>query len=137
MTEFTRELKHYCRNPRCRMKLPQPVENTREQFCCRGCYLGFYRFRCLICEEPIERKTEYRQICTKHKCSMALQAVQRHLGTAPLLGRFATSKRPEKPALKVVGRQDRRAISWHIVAGPPNGISANAFYCATVGADDL
>jgi len=36
-------LRHYCRNPRCRSKLPDPVENTREAFCCRGCYRQFYR----------------------------------------------------------------------------------------------
>ncbi len=50
MTEFKEELRHFCRNPRCRSKLPAPVSNLREAFCTRGCYLGFHRTRCLVCE---------------------------------------------------------------------------------------
>jgi hypothetical protein len=50
------ELRHYCRNPRCRMKLPAPVENTHRAFCTRGCYESFYRNRCRVCERNL-RKT--------------------------------------------------------------------------------
>ena len=34
-------------------------------------------------------------------------------------------------------KRDARLVSWHVVAGPPEGISANAFHCAIVGADEL
>jgi hypothetical protein len=51
-------LRHYCRNPRCRMKLQAPVENEHRAFCCRGCFESFYRSRCLVCEEPMRRKTD-------------------------------------------------------------------------------
>ena len=125
MITFTQELRHYCRNPRCRMKLPQPITNPREAFCCRGCYQGFYRFRCLICEEPMERKSERKQICGKVKCNSALAAVEKEKGTAPLLGRWTTIKTPENKGLL--------KPTWRVVAAPPEGISANAFHCATVG----
>jgi hypothetical protein len=64
MVEFSNEkLRHYCRNPRCRSKLPAPVANEREAFCCRGCHSSFYRHRCLICEGEMERKTENQLVC--------------------------------------------------------------------------
>ena len=67
--DFQQELRHMCRNPKCRMKLPEPVENPREAFCTRGCYGSFYLHRCLICEEPI---TPNRKICRKPECRRAL-----------------------------------------------------------------
>ena len=45
------ELRHYCRNLKCRSKLPAPIENVRKAFCCRGCHSAFYRTRCLVCEK--------------------------------------------------------------------------------------
>jgi hypothetical protein len=45
------ELRHYCRNLKCRSKLPAPIENVRKAFCCRGCHGAFYRSRCLVCEK--------------------------------------------------------------------------------------
>jgi hypothetical protein len=50
------KLRHYCRNPRCRMKLPAAVENAHRAFCTRGCYESFYRNRCRVCERDL-RKT--------------------------------------------------------------------------------
>jgi hypothetical protein len=113
MTEFAQEVRHYCRNPRCRMKLPEPVVNSREQFCCRGCYQGFYRFRCLLCEEPMQRKTERRQVCSKVKCRSGISAVQRGLATAPSLGRWSTLKSPENRALAKAAARDR-GVEWAI-----------------------
>ena len=49
------ELRHYCRNPRCRTKLAAPVSNPRDAFCCRGCFDSFYLHRCAVCEGPIEQ----------------------------------------------------------------------------------
>ena len=45
------ELRHYCRNLKCRSKLPAPIENVRKAFCCRGCHSAFYRTRCVVCEK--------------------------------------------------------------------------------------
>jgi hypothetical protein len=61
------KLRHHCRNPRCRLKLPVPVENEHHAFCCRGCYVSFYRSRCLVCEEPIRRKNERQRFGSGHK----------------------------------------------------------------------
>jgi hypothetical protein len=49
-------LRHRCRNPRCRLKLPAPVENEHHAFCTPGCHASFYRSRCLVCEESMTRK---------------------------------------------------------------------------------
>ena len=51
--------RHQCRNPRCRSKLPAPVENEPHAFCCRGCFEFFYRTRCRVCERDL-RKTGKR-----------------------------------------------------------------------------
>jgi hypothetical protein len=50
------ELRHYCRNPRCRTKLSTLVENEHHAFCIRGCYESLYRNRCRVCERDL-RKT--------------------------------------------------------------------------------
>jgi hypothetical protein len=75
MTDFITEVRHRCRNPRCRSKLPTPVVNEREAFCARGCHTSFYLHRCLVCERAIEQpKRGRRLICKKAKCKRALQA---------------------------------------------------------------
>src|SRR6516225_1896358 len=50
MTEVTQTLRHYCRNPRCRSKLPSPASDPHKAFCTRGCHSSFYLKRCLVCE---------------------------------------------------------------------------------------
>jgi hypothetical protein len=47
--------KHYCRNPRCRSRLPEPVGNEHRAFCTRGCYESFYRNRCRVCERDLRK----------------------------------------------------------------------------------
>ena len=74
VTEFKQDLRLKCRNPRCRMKLPAPVSNPREAFCTRGCHTAFYRSRCLVCEEPIERSRDDQKICRKANCRSAWRA---------------------------------------------------------------
>jgi hypothetical protein len=67
---MTRKAKHYCRNPRCRMKLPAPVENEHHALCTPGCHTSFYRSRCLVCEDPMRRRREGQRIKSGHgKCS--------------------------------------------------------------------
>ena len=67
-------LRHRCRDPNCRAKLPMPVSISRNAFCCRGCYDAFYRHRCFVCEEVMERKSEAQRVCGKSKCRSALKA---------------------------------------------------------------
>jgi hypothetical protein len=147
MTEFAPKVRHYCRNPKCRSKLPAPVTNEREAFCCRGCYTQFYRRRCVICEQPMERKTERQKICGKRRCINALQA-------AKGLGRYHVAIDTVSPPKKVdsIGsklplRTDRAPAkpagehwsgTWatlSLVAGTP--VSANPCHCAIVGAGEV
>ena len=72
MTTFEIETRYYCRNPRCRSKLPAPVANVREAFCARGCH----RKRCRVCEGPMARRTERQLICGKRRCRNALRGGQ-------------------------------------------------------------
>ena len=64
---------HYCRNPRCRSKLDEPVENKHAAFCCRGCWEQFHRHRCVVCEKEIERTVENKRICGRRKCRNELR----------------------------------------------------------------
>jgi hypothetical protein len=79
MTEFAQTLRHRCRNPHCRSKLPTPVANPREAFCTKGCRSSFYRKRCVICEREMVRKTGNQLVCGKRRCRNTLQA-QKALG---------------------------------------------------------
>lgn len=64
------ELRHYCRNLKCRMKLKAPVSNLHKAFCTKGCYSSFYLTRCLVCEnEKPEGSQSNRRFCRRPKCS--------------------------------------------------------------------
>ncbi|MGH8523627.1 MAG: hypothetical protein ACREXY_05255 [Gammaproteobacteria bacterium] len=64
-------LRHYCRNPRCRSKLDEPVDSDRRAFCKRGCHATFYRHRCVVCEKSITRRMETKRLCGSGKCAYA------------------------------------------------------------------
>ena len=130
MTDFTTELRPYCRNPKCRSKLKAPVENPREAFCAKGCHGSFYLKRCLVCEGPLQRKREDQKVCRKAKCRSAFRARSGlgcyHASSSAKLG----SETPDFIDLKVAPARGR-APSWRVVAaGAP--ISANTYHCATV-----
>ena len=132
MTDFVEKVRHQCRNPRCRSKLPAPVTNPRKAFCTRGCYASFYRKRCLICECEMERKTERQLICGKRRCRDALQArigLGRYLPTSACVSPL---ENPIKMGIKSGVANDR---PWRIAAGP--GLSPSALHCATVGAGEV
>jgi hypothetical protein len=75
MVDFKQGMRHRCRNPRCKMKLPAPVANEREAFCTRGCHSSFYRTHCRFCEKPIEQPSRgERLICKKSACRNAWKA---------------------------------------------------------------
>jgi hypothetical protein len=127
MTAFKQELRHMCRNPKCRSKLPAPVANEREAFCARGCHSGFYRKRCLVCEAPMERRTEHQLVCGKRKCRSALQAGQgfgRYHAPSSVVSSLET---PTKPGIK---SGDAGSRGWRIIAGPE--LTPSQFHCATV-----
>jgi hypothetical protein len=125
-------VRRYCRNPRCRSKLPAPVSNRREAFCTRGCHNSFYRHRCLICERPIEQpKRGRRLICKKAKCRSALRS---NYG----LGRYRTSFAAKSVSNKAdfIGVKEplKPRRPWRILAGPE--LSASAFHCADLGGEE-
>jgi hypothetical protein len=67
---MTIALRHRCRNPHCRSKLREPVENEHHAFCCRGCYDNFYFTRCRVCEKPLRDNSGGRRIYCRapNKC---------------------------------------------------------------------
>ena len=60
-------VRHYCRNPRCRSKLKVPVENEHHAFCTPGCHTSFYRSRCLVCEDQMRRKSDRQRFGSGHR----------------------------------------------------------------------
>ena len=66
-TPGTPKARRYCRNPRCRSRLPEPVENAHHAFCTRGCHESFYRNRCRVCERDL-RKTGKRGDAARMYC---------------------------------------------------------------------
>jgi hypothetical protein len=109
-----------CRNPRCRCKLEFPTENLRNAFCTPGCHTSFYRHRCLVCEQPIERKSEKRQICNRPKCRYAFRADR-----ARFLGRgygSATNAEFDARSARKSGVSNRQKPGeWRTIAGPDLG----------------
>jgi len=65
-TEAAEITRKRCRNPRCRMKLPVPTDNEHHAFCTPGCHAGFYRARCLVCEDSMKRKREGQKLKSGH-----------------------------------------------------------------------
>ena len=113
MTEFVTEVRHHCRNPKCRSKLKTPVANPREAFCARGCHTSFYRKRCLVCEEPMERKTENQKICGKRKCRSAFRARSDFGRYLPSSSDKHPLRNPIKSGIKMPIAADR-GVEWAI-----------------------
>jgi hypothetical protein len=103
--------RHFCRNPRCRMKLPAPVDNHHRAFCCSGCHSSFYRSRCLVCEEPMRRKTERQMFGSGHAVCQAeykrWQHVYNYAGYHPTRNVRSSSKtRVNSPSKPLIGPSD-------------------------------
>lgn len=126
MTEFDQTLRHFCRNPKCRAKLPTPAANHREAFCSlkpNGCCDRFYRLRCYVCEE---RKTGRLEAltCGRRKCKNAIRRLKRTKGVSLVeigVGNPLESSVPE------AGKSGR---PWFIVAGPE--LTPSQFHCAAL-----
>jgi hypothetical protein len=128
VTEFDETARKKCRNPKCRMKLPATVANSREAFCARGCHTSFYRTHCRVCEDPIKQPDRGgRLICKKAACRNAWKA-----GSG--FGRYhiapsakSSSETPTKPGIAEPHKAKR---TWLIVAGPK--LSSNQLRVATI-----
>ena len=133
MTEFTQTLRHYCRNPRCRSKLPSPACDPHKAFCTPGCHSSFYLKRCLVCEnDKPAGSTARRKLCRRPKCEGRYRKNSAHYS---FLGADTTSaanasRNPIKSGIKSA---DFDARPWRIVAGPK--ITAGVYHCATLPVD--
>src|SRR5215467_9378845 len=113
MTEFTQTLRHYCRNPRCRSKMPSPASDPHKAFCTRGCHSSFYLKRCLVCEnDKPAGSTARRKLCRRPKCAANVPRSAQSTGS------------------KSAGLDDRPP---HVVAGPK--ITACVYHCAALPID--
>jgi hypothetical protein len=125
VTSFDTETRHYCRNPRCRSKLPAPVVNAREAFCVRGCHSSFYLKRCLVCEGPIERKAGNQKVCRRSKCRSAFRS-----GIS--LGRYYPTGHVKLTSESADFIDSKQALEtgppWRVVAGP----DLTPLHCASV-----
>jgi hypothetical protein len=66
-------LRKMCRNPRCRLKLPEPTENVHAAFCTRGCWEQFHRRHCVVCEREFKRGSEAQRLCPRRKCKSEMK----------------------------------------------------------------
>src|SRR6516164_10506572 len=133
MTEFTQTLRHYCRNPRCRSKLPSPASDPHKAFCTPGCHSSFYLKRCIVCEnDKPAGSTARRKLCRRPKCEGRYRKNSAHFS---FLGADTTSaanvpRSAQSTGIKSAGLDDR---PWYIVAGPK--ITACVYHCATLPVD--
>lgn len=115
------QLRHRCRNPKCRLKLKSPTENFRDAFCCAGCHTSYYRHRCLACEREMPRNAENQKVCYRAECKTAWRqktVISRFIGQGT-----ASVGDPPRSAhftgLKTgLNRGSDPGRSWHQVAGP-------------------
>ena len=133
MTEFTQTLRHYCRNPRCRSKLPSPASDPRKAFCTHGCHSSFYLKRCLVCEnDKPAGSTARRKLCRRPKCEGRYRKNSAHYS---FLGADTTSaanvpRSAQSTGIKSAGLDDRPC---YIVAGPK--ITAAVYHCTALPVD--
>ena len=110
MTEFAEDLRHHCRNPRCRMKLTAPAGNPHKAFCTRGCHSSFYLKRCLVCEnDKPAGSTARRKLCRRPKCEGRYRKNSAHYS---FLGADTTSaanvpRSAQSTGIKSAGLDDR------------------------------
>jgi hypothetical protein len=129
------QLRHRCRNPKCRCKLPVPTDNLRNAFCCRSCFTGYFRSRCLVCEQPMERKREDQTTCGQSKCKSALGRDRAHFygkwSQTPQALQLGVGN-PIESGIKTAHKTDR---PWRLVAGPAMGSAT--LRLVTVGAEQV
>jgi hypothetical protein len=132
-------LRYRCRNPRCQCKLSVPTDSPRNAFCTRTCFTGYFRSRCLVCEEPFKRKQESQLTCSRPKCKAALRRDRAHffgkwggqsgLGCQTLGEAERGVRNPINTGIKSAHEPGR----WRQVAGPP--MSPQVLRLATIWVD--
>jgi hypothetical protein len=132
LTDFAVELRHYCRNPKCRTKLATPVDNPHRAFCRRGCYDRFYARHCRVCDAEVPyREGAEGRICKRSKCRNAVKSRPEAWGWMPTTQKSTEGgKTPTKPGIKMPVKTERNP-DWRVVAAD-GAITANQYYCATV-----
>ena len=127
-------IRHRCRNPRCKVWLKAPAENSREAFCCASCEVGFYRVHCRVCERPIAGKNSRRELCGRACCETEFRRHRARFFGARYPDGRETAK-PEKTLAKSTPKTGIKSDgAWRQVAGPD--WSPSALYCAAVGAEE-
>jgi hypothetical protein len=126
MTDFAPQLRHRCRHPKCRSKLPTPVSNPHRAFCTPGCHSSFYLKRCLVCEnEKPAKSTARRKLCRRPKCESRYRQNSRH---------YAFSGRDTISAANALRSAHKSHVSdgpkWAVAGGP--ALTPNQLHCATV-----
>jgi hypothetical protein len=125
-------VRHYCRNPRCRSKLKEPVSNPHKAFCTKGCYGSFYLRRCAVCENnKPDGSTARRILCRRPNCESRYRQ-NRDLYSYPGGDSARTangSRNSIKPGTKSRIVDD---LPWRIAAGPKPNLRG-----ATVGAEGV
>jgi hypothetical protein len=136
MTDFAQELRHRCRNPKCRMKLKVPAANPHHAFCTPGCYSSFYLKRCVVCENPKPDSRSNRKFCRRPGCR------SKYAGNRDLFELSRTNAVPT-PALATDSSRSAHSAGiksahdrdrpWRLAAGPKSPrITANHYHCAIV-----
>lgn len=120
--EMDRGPRHFCRNPRCRSLMKEPIDNPHRAFCTVGCYEQYFRHRCAVCEREMERTTERRRICERRNCRNLLR--QWPIRYAPMVRGASGGFSPDRNA-DGLGIQTRRlewsskSPVWRVITGPP------------------
>jgi hypothetical protein len=137
--DVAQDLRHRCRNPRCRGKLQIPTDNVHNAFCTRTCFTGYFRSRCLVCERSFKRMREGQHTCGRSKCQTALRRDWvRFFGKwapgvgHPSLSEGETLRNPIESGIKSAHESSR---PWRQIAGPP--ASLEALRLATIGVDGV
>jgi hypothetical protein len=128
MAEFAEDLRHHCRNPRCRTKLAMPVANQHRAFCTPGCHSSFYLKRCIVCEnDKPAGSTARRIVCRRPKCESKYRQDRGRYSFSDGDTTFAANvpRSAQSTGIKIEGLGDRPP---YIVAGPK--ISACVYHCA-------
>jgi hypothetical protein len=103
----------------------------REAFCSHGCHTSFYLKRCLVCEEPIQRRNKTQRVCQKRQCRSAWRA-KAGFGRCSLATSVSSaSKVPGFIGSKQPLSSDR---AWRQIAGPK--LSASQLHCGLVSAEE-
>jgi hypothetical protein len=108
------QVRHRCRNPRCRTKLAAAVENRNLAFCCPSCRAVFYRRRCVVCERSTRSE---RAITCGRTC---LNTHRRQPEIYPTPGHPTALRRADSGSAHSTGLKTRPpgGRAWRIIAGP-------------------